>query len=201
MSVRRGALATAIGLVAAAVLSSCSLFPCAERRHDSGLLIVCADETRPLPEALGTAGSFAWALADEHPDAFGYPWADPATGAVELRVTGPQAGPFIDAWLAGTATRGTGEKTLPLPRPDVPVRRVTVDRSVRQLTDIMNAVTPPKGLPDADAVWMAGPDMRRNAIVIGIDHESDVLLRALAAKYGTSAIVIHIERRDQSMPL
>jgi hypothetical protein len=194
-------VALTLALFVSLLTSACSLLPCVERRDASGLLIVCADRIRDMPEALKAAGSFAWELAEAHPDVFGYPWADPDTGAVELRVTGSGADAFIGEWLAGTATRGTGDKTLALPRPEVPVRRATVDRSVRQLTEIMNAVTPPKGLPDADVVWMAGPDLRRNAIVVGIDHESDALLRALAARYGTSAIVIHIERRPQTLPL
>src|SRR5205823_12250754 len=103
-------------------------------------LVVCDETPRDMPEALRSAGSFAWELADEHPDAFGLPWADPDTGAVELRVVGPVAEPFILAWQAGTATRGgPGGKTRTLPRPEVPLRRVTVHRTVAALTSLMNA--------------------------------------------------------------
>jgi hypothetical protein len=194
-------LGIVLAFVVTSALASCSLLPCVERRHGSGLLIVCAEAIRQMPEALGAAGSFAWALADEHPDAFGFPWADPDTGAVELRVTGPQAEPFISAWMAGAATQGAREKTLPIPRAEVPVRRVTVDRSVRELTALIDRIVPPKDLPDGDLIFEVGRDLRRNAIVVTVSRESDALLRALAAKYGTSAIVIRIETRARAMPL
>ena len=52
---------------------------------------------------------------------------------------------------------------------------------------------PAKDLPDGDAIWMTGPDARRNVTVITIDRLSDALLRALAARYGISAIVIRVD--------
>lgn len=68
-----------------------------------------------------------------------------------------------------------------------------VDRSFRQLQDIQHGVVPPKDLPDGDAIYTIHPDTRRNATVITIDRLSDPLLRALAARYGTAAIVIRID--------
>jgi hypothetical protein len=186
--------ALAIGFVLAAVLSSCALLPCVERAHDSGVLLVCAEPIRDMPESLKAASSFAYELASQHPDEFGYPWADPDTGELVLRVTGAAADPFVRAWTTGTATRGTGDKTLPLPRPEVAVKLVTVDRSFRQLEAIKDGAVPPRGLPDGDLIWQTAPDARRNAVAISIDHLSDALVRALAAKYGTAAIVIRVER-------
>ena len=193
VSVRTNALACAFGVVIAAVLSSCSLIPCVERRHDSGLLIVCAEPNREMPESLKAAGAYAYELAEQHPDVFGYPWADPDTRALELRVTGPAADPFVRAWNAGNATRGSGDKTLPLPRPEVAITLVTVDRSVRQLEAIKDGSVPANDLPDGDLIWQTAPDARRNAVAITLDHLSDALLRALAAKYGTASIVVRIE--------
>ena len=122
------------------------------------------------------------------------------SGAVELRVTGPQAEPFIAEWEAGRATRSGPAKTVTLPRPEVPLRRVTVDRSVRELSSLMNGLVPPKGLPDGELIFADGPDLRRNAIVVTIDHQSDALLRALADRYGTAAIVIHIAPNPHAQP-
>lgn len=195
----RGIMRVAIALAFAvtSILASCSMLPCVERRHDSGLLLVCQEPLTGTSESLSAASAYAWELAEQHPDAFGFPWANAATGELELRVTGPTADPFVREWTAGRATRGTGEKTLPLPPPEVPVKLVTVDRSFRTLTDLQHGVVPPKDLPDGDLIWMTAPDQRRNAIVIGVDHVSDALLRGLAARYGTAAIVIQIERNPR----
>ena len=191
----------ALAVLVVSLLSSCSLLPCVERTHASGLRIVCDQRAPDMPESLRAAGTFAWELAMEHPDAFGLPWADPETGAVEMRVTGQDAEPFIQRWLAGAATMGSGEKALPIPRPEVPLRRLTTDRSVRRLTDLQHDVITARDLPDSDLIYQDGPDFRRNAVVVTIDHESDALLRALADRYGPAWIVIHIARRPPTMPL
>ncbi len=189
---RPAAIALAFGVLVSMTLASCSFFPCFERRHASGLLITCEDRVPDMPSELRDAGALAWSLADEHPDAFGYPWSDPSTGEVEIRVTGPEAEPFIQQWLAGNATRGSGEKTLPIPPPKVPLRRVATDRSLHALIDLQHGLLPPRGLPDGDLIYQAGPDLRRNVVMVWIDHESDPLLRALAATYGTAALVIRL---------
>lgn len=89
-SVRHLAAASlAIVFAVASVLSACSLIPCAERRHDSGLLLVCPEPIEvyaSMPEHLKGAASWAWRLAEENPDDLGYPWPDPATLELELRV-------------------------------------------------------------------------------------------------------------------
>lgn len=187
-----------LAFAATSLLASCSMLPCAERRHESGLLLVCQESFTDTSESLKAAWAFAWELAEQHPDAFGFPWANAATGELELRVTGPAADPFVREWPAGRATRGTGEKTLPLPAPEVPIRLVTVDRSFRTLVDLQHGAVPPKDLPDGALIWMTAPDQRRNAIVIGVDHVSDALLHALAERYGTAAVVVRIERNPRA---
>jgi hypothetical protein len=190
---RAPGLVCGLGLVVATIASACSLLPCVERRHASGLLLVCREQMRTMPEPFSAASAFSWDLAEAHPDEFGYPWADRETGTVELRVTGTSAAPFVSEWLAGNATRGSGNKTLPLSRPEVPIRQVTVDRSFRQLEAIKHGAVPPKDLPDGELIYMTAPDGRHNAVMIGIDRMSDRLISALAARYGTSAIVILVE--------
>lgn len=178
----------------ASLLTACSLLPCFERRDASGLLIVCRDEIPDMASAVRDTGAYAWELADAHPDAFGYPWADPATGAVELRIAGPEAERYIADWAAGRATRGSGEKTSQLPPPQAPLRRVATDRTVRQLRALMDEIVDrQKQLPDGDLIYQDGPDLRRNVIAVWLDRASGPLLNALAARYGTAAIVIHIE--------
>lgn len=182
----------AVVLLAPTLLSACSLIPCAERRHESGLLLVCPEEFRDMPEELKGAASFAWWLAEDHPDELGFPWPNQETGTLELRVTGPSGEAVGREWMAGQVQR-IGPKPHGIPPPQVPVTFTLVDRSFRQLTDIQHGVVPPKDLPDGDAIYMTGPDARRNATVITIDRLSDRLLQALAARYGTSAIVIRVD--------
>jgi hypothetical protein len=150
-----------------------------------------------MPEELKGAASFAWDLAEDNPDDFGFPWPNPDTGAIEVRVTNPRGEAAARVWIAGNAKR-PGPKPTDLRRPEVPVTFTTVDRSFRQLTDIQHGSIPATDLPDGDAVWSTGPDGSRNAVVITIDHLSDQLLRALAARYGTSAIVIRVEPNPHS---
>jgi hypothetical protein len=82
---------------------------------------------------------------------------------------------------------------MDLPKPQVPVKLVPADRSFRQLTDIQNGSIPATDLPDGDAIYMTGPDARRNTTVITVDRLSEPLLRALASRYGKDAIVIQVE--------
>ena len=145
-----------------------------------------------MSEELKSAASFGWSLAEDHPDALGFPWANPDTGELEMRITDPSGEAIVRSWIAAGAARTT-TKPGTLPRPQVTVKLVTADRSFRQLIDIQNGSVPATDLPDGDAVYETGPDTRRNAIVITVDRLSDPLLRALAARYGTSAIVIRVD--------
>jgi hypothetical protein len=186
----------ALGFLASSLLGACSLIPCVERRHESGLLLVCPEQLQRLadmPEQLKAAASVAWSVAEQHPDDLGFPWANPDTKELELRITGPRGEDAAREWIAGNAKRSGAGKTLDLPRPEVPVKLVSADRSFRQLTDIQHGSIPATDLPDGDAIYQTGPDARRNATVITIDRLSGPLLRALASRYGTDAIVISLE--------
>lgn len=109
-----------------------------------------------------------------------------------MRIREASAETVARSWIAGQARR-TGPKPIDIPRPQIPVRFATVDRSFRALQEIQHGVVPPKDLPDGDAIYMTGADRRRNAVVITVDRMSDRLLRALADRYGTSAIVIQVD--------
>lgn len=185
-----------LALVAATLLGACSLIssviPCVERPHETGLLLVCDEQFKDMPEELKGAASWGWVLAEDHPDDLGYPWPNPDAKELEFRVLGPRGEAAVRDWMAGNATK-LGPKPMDLPRPQVPIKFVVVDRSFRQLQDIQHGVVPPKDLPDGDAIYTIHPDTRRNATVITIERLSDPLLRALAARYGTAAIVIRID--------
>lgn len=182
----------AIALLVASAISSCSLNPCVERRHDSGLLLVCPEQVPDMPEQLKAAASFAWDLAESNPDALGYPWPNAKTGELEVRVTSAAGEAAAREWIAGNAKR-SGPKPANIPRPEVPVKFATVDRSFRQLSEIQHGSVPATDLPDGDAIYETGPDRGRNAVVITVDRLSDRLLQALTSRYGTSAIVIRLE--------
>jgi hypothetical protein len=189
---RSGPVALAIMLMVSAVSSACAPALCVERRHDSGLLLVCPETVPDMPEALKAAASFGWGVAEDHPDALGYPWPNPATGQLEMRLVDPRGEAAVREWIAGTASRA-GPKPMDVPRPQVPVTLVPSDRSFRRLTDIQHDATRTGDLPDGNAIYQTGPDTRRNATVITIDRLSGQLLRALVARYGTEAIVIRVD--------
>jgi hypothetical protein len=188
--------AIVFGFLVSALLGACSLFPCVERRDQSGLLLVCPERMEQyanMSEELKGASSFAWSLAEVHPDDLGYPWANPDTRELELRIAGPGGETAVREWMAGNAMKSGGGKTMVLPPPAVPVKLVTADRSFRQLQELQNRIVPPKDLPDGDAIYQTGPDARRNATLITVDRQSAALLSALASRYGTEAIVISVD--------
>jgi hypothetical protein len=167
-----------------------------EHRDESGLLLVCPErleQFKDMSAELKAAASFAWNIAEDHPNDLGYPWANPETKELELRITGPGGEAAAREWIAGNAKRSGAGKTMDLPKPQVPVKLVPADRSFRQLTDIQNGSIPATDLPDGDAIYMTGPDARRNTTVITVDRLSEPLLRALASRYGKDAIVIQVE--------
>lgn len=196
MTHRFAVLSLTVGIFVASLFGACSLIPslipCVERRHESGLLLVCREQFKDMPEELKGAASWGWVLAEDHPDDLGYPWPNPDTKELEFRVLGPRGEAAVREWMAGNATK-LGPKPMDLPRPQVPIKFVAVDRSFRQLQDIQHGVVPPKDLPDGDAIYKIHPDTRRNATVITMDRLSDPLLRALASRYGTAAIVIRVD--------
>lgn len=200
MTLRFAVLSLTASFFVASLLAACSPIPCIERRHESGLLLVCDEQFKDMPEELKGAGSFAWDLAEDHPDDLGYPWPNPDTTELEVRVLGPRGEAAAREWMAGNLTK-LGPKPVALRRSQVPIKFVVVDRSFRQLQVIQHGVVPPKDLPDGDAIYQTGPDTRRNATVITVDRLSDPLLRALASRYGTAAIVIRVDPyRPRTVP-
>ena len=78
---------------------------------------------------------------------------------------------------------------------EVRVRVENVDRSIEQLERIKNAMGP--GLADVPAsnrIWSGATDHERNRIVFTTDRVNDAMLWALAARFGTEALAVRIER-------
>lgn len=194
--------AVALGLCVVVLAASCGalsrLLPCSERRHASGILVVCKDDITPWSsaseEVKGTY-SFAMELAQAYPESFGYPFPDFGAREVVLRVIRPEAETIARGWLtSGIDLPASFGKVRSLPRPMAPLRFQPATRSVAQLEQIAHDVGPNlRALPDSDAIWGSGPDIFRNAVRYSIDRESDALLRALAARYGTDALVVEVE--------
>ncbi|OLC52658.1 MAG: hypothetical protein AUH85_16325 [Chloroflexi bacterium 13_1_40CM_4_68_4] len=79
----------------------------------------------------------------------------------------------------------------------VPRRVRNVRYSFAELIQIQHgSIGRDSGLPEGDGIiWMTAPDFEHNRIVITVDHLSAALLQALASRYGTEAIAIHVEPR------
>jgi hypothetical protein len=193
-------LSLTVGLFVAIVASSCDalgqLVPCVEHRHASGIAVVCREDIEPwktASEELKGAVSFAFELAEVNPDGFGYPTLDFAKNEVVLRIVRPEAEPIARAWMSSGLEVPTSKQPRVLPRPSVPVRFEAATRSFAQLARIQHDVGPNLvGLPDANLIFQSGPDRLRNATRFTMERESDVLLRALAHRYGTDALVVEI---------
>ena len=191
-------LAVCVVLIATSCGGLSRLLPCSERRHASGIAIVCREDITPWANAtedLKGTHSFAMELALAYPDSFGYPVPDFEQRQVVLRIVRPDAETVARRWLAsGIDLQEAFGKVRSLPRPMVPLRFETATRSVKQLEGIKDDIGPNlRDLPDADAICQSGPDVRRNATRFTIDRESDALLRALAQRYGTEALVVEID--------
>ena len=191
-------LAVCVVLIATSCGGLSRLLPCSERRHASGIAIVCREDITPWANAtedLKGTHSFAMELALAYPDSFGYPVPDFEQRQVVLRIVRPDAEIVARRWLAsGIDLQEAFGKVRSLPRPMVPLRFETATRSVKQLEGIKDDIGPNlRDLPDADAICQSGPDVRRNATRFTIDRESDALLRALAQRYGTEALVVEID--------
>jgi hypothetical protein len=197
-SKRAPLLGLAILLLLAATSCDISqrLFPCVERQHPSGLTIVCAEniETwKDVSEDFKGAFSFARELAEFYPHSFGYPAADLSTQEVTLRIVLPDGERLARSWIASGAELPLAKATRTIPRPTVPTHLEPATHSFAQLRKIQDDLGPNlAGLPDASAIYQSSADLHRNAVRFTIDHESDALLRALAARYGTEALLVEI---------
>jgi hypothetical protein len=120
------------------------------------------------------------------------PWPNPDTQTLEIRIASERGEAVANDWIAGRTGRPHSKFTnIPEPRP--PVTFIAADRTFRELQDIQHGSVPATDLPDGDAIYATGPDTRRNATVITVEWLSDPLLQALAARYGTEALVIRVD--------
>ena len=171
--------------------------PVPEQRHVSGLVIV-----GPLPrcvappfEPVAKAYSDARMLAEAYPNAFGYPWGDQTKRELVISLASADGERLARSWMASGATITSGVKSVVLPPPAVPVRIRTVTRSHAQLATLEDDIIAftRAGAPDARAIHSFGPDDEHDRIVIEVDHLSDALATALAARFGTDAIAVRVD--------
>ena len=92
-----------------------------------------------------------------------------------------------------------GERVaLDIAPPEVGVRLEAVGRTVEQLERIKDAVGPGLAdVPGSKSIWQSGPDEKYNRVVYVTDRVSDAMLRALAARFGTEALAVRIERNPR----
>jgi hypothetical protein len=171
--------------------------PAPERHHRSGLAVV-----GPLPhciappfEPLARAYSDARMLAEAYPDAFGYAWDDRVKRELVVSVASPDGERLARSWMATGATVKSGTKSAVLPPPSVPVRIRSVARSFAQLARLQDdiAAFTRAGVTETSANHMFGPDDEHDRVVIEVDHLTDALATALAARFGTEAIAIRVD--------
>ena len=97
-------------------------------------------------------------------------------------------------------TRGATRSRVRGTRLDEVVFRLErVDRSIEQLDRVLHAVGPGLAdVPGSNRIFSSEPDAEHNRIIYTTDRVSDALLRALAARFGTEAPAIRIERRPRT---
>jgi Trypsin len=142
-------------------------------------LITKLEHTKPRDEAQAQAISDALVFAREHPSEVGYPWIDPDSG--ELVVSAASAN---GAALIASTSAGRERSAL---------RQVT--HSFGELEAIKHEATTLRaaGVPDADLIYMTGPDPRTNRIVVVVSAPSERLFRALADRFGTETIELLVD--------
>jgi hypothetical protein len=120
-------------------------------------------------------------LSDRYRGDFGYPWLHSQTEEVVLRAANAKGEAFAREWIdSGTEVR---------------VRLERVDRSIEQLERIQHAVGPGLAeVPGANRIFQSAPDAEHNRIVFSTDRVNDAMLYALAARFGTEALAVRIER-------
>lgn len=172
------------------------------RTHQTGIELVAHAQATVTPAEgdLLQAWSDALLIA-ELDDGLGYPWADTATGTLVVTVTSTAAEQLANRWIAGGVAH-PNPKVGHIARPLVPVRLRTASLSYAALEGIKNDATRlvQAGLPDAEAIYQAAPDWEHNRVVLTMSRQSDALINALAARYGTTAVAVRVEPRPFTMP-
>jgi hypothetical protein len=82
---------------------------------------------------------------------------------------------------------------------------VDLKRSSRSIADLERLADDltrldPTEFPDSSLVWMTEPDHRNNRIIVTISDPSEPLLKALAARFGTTDLAVRIEAMPKSGP-
>jgi hypothetical protein len=218
VGVRDGALRSTLLLAAAVLLVAATpepgppcpspVPPRPEARDATGLalptpLLRCFGA--PVYEPLRKAYSDASLLAENHPNDFGYPWADHVNRELIISVTGPTGDALARAWIASGATYAAPNvaKSTLLPQPAVAVRIQTVPRSYAQLGKLMDDIIDATrgGLPDGSAIRSLGPDGEHDRVVIEVQQLSGALATALASRFGTEAIAVRVDSTSGPMSL
>lgn len=191
-----GALAAALVVMVMAAGSDAWAAPLtgSEVRHSTGIaLLGPVDYPRlfaqwKMTERLDRTYNQARILSDQNRGDFGYPWLHSRTEEVVLRAANARGEALARAWIQS----GT----------EVGVRLENVDRSIEQLERIQHAVGPGlAAIPGSNRIFQSGPDAEHNRIVFVTDRISDAMLHALAARFGTEALAVRIERNPWTMPL
>jgi hypothetical protein len=188
------AVALAAALVVMVIASGSDAWaappPGSEVRHASGIaLLGPVDYPRlfaqwKMTERLDRTYNQARILSEQFRGDFGHPWLLSQTEEVVMRAATAQGEALARAWIQS----GT----------EVGVRLERVDRSIEELQLVLDAMGPGlKDVPGANRIFSGGPDHERNRIVFATDRVSDGMLRALAARFGTEALAIRIERNPR----
>jgi hypothetical protein len=206
------AIALAAALVAMVMASGSDAWAApptgSEVRHGSGLTLLGPFDyggisaTWHMSEKLQRAYNGARILADHNQGAFGYPWQESDADVVVIRVANAEGEALARRWMYGgiqLSVPKAGERVaLDIAPPEVGVRLEAVGRTVEQLERIQHAVGPGlAAIPNSNLIWQSGPDAENNRIVYVTDRVSDAMLRALAARFGTEALAVRIERNPR----
>ena len=179
-----------------------------EAHHSSGIVLLgpldydAIRDAGPFEGSLRKAWSDSMTLALEvDPEIFGYPWADRAAGELVVPIADARGVAIVQQWqrtgLSLPSPKPGGPFTIELPRPEVPVRTVPVRHSIRGIQRIMDGITEltRAGISGADRIYSAGPDPEHDRVIIETDRLNDVLLEAIAARFGVEDIAVRIDPR------
>ena len=182
MSARLPLAVAGLALAAVACTSEPSLPPAPTTTVDvTGILIVDVGEQvqgGPVPRRFADPFEAAFALAEANPVDLGYPWLDPVAEELVLSAVTPRGRELLEG--AGIT---------------VPYRIRDVPHGIAVLQRIQDDVTflGPRGVPDAELIFMTLPDHRDNRTLIALSAMSRRLLDYLAEAYPPAAIAVQVD--------
>jgi hypothetical protein len=186
------AVALAAALVVMVMASATDAWPVpstgSEVRHGSGIALLGPEDRARLlakwkmTQRLDRVYNQVRILSDQYRGDFGYPWLLSQTEEVVLRAANARGEALAREWIeSGTEVR---------------VRLEKVDFSIQELQHIQHSVGPGLAeVPGAGRIFESAPDAEHNRIVFSTDRVNDAMLYALAARFGTQALAVRIERR------